>query len=218
MEVLDKALIAKKSIKAIPEGFANLPNLVHLSLFFNQLEGLVPKTGLLAHINASSMMENQNLYGAKGTKLCNSKERNTIVNHGAEYSSTLTLERFTPKELENATRFFNPDSIIGANSLIITVYKEWEDLVTLGQPQYLVFICKGTTLFSNTWSSFARVLPFPQLAIWHEIQKSTRGERKLRITLSSRGRKDELREKRHQEEYVVGMEASSEGNSRGKVI
>ncbi|KAK7401055.1 hypothetical protein VNO78_12367 [Psophocarpus tetragonolobus] len=143
--------IAQKSIKAIPEGFANLSNLVYLNLFFNQLEGLVPKTGLLAHINASSMMENQNLCGAKFLSPCRetkhslSKKSIAIIaslgslamlllpvfvipilnrepNSAIQYSSTLTLERFTTKELENATRFFNPDSIISVNSLI-TVYK-----------------------------------------------------------------------------------------------
>ncbi|KAK7401053.1 hypothetical protein VNO78_12365 [Psophocarpus tetragonolobus] len=66
----DATVYNKEEIKDIPEGFANLPNLVHLNLSFNQVEGLVSKTGLLAHINASSMMENQNLYGAKLLSPC----------------------------------------------------------------------------------------------------------------------------------------------------
>ncbi|CAJ1935854.1 unnamed protein product [Sphenostylis stenocarpa] len=147
----------------IPEGFAKHSNLVHLNLSFNQLEGPVPTTGIFAHINASSIMGNQNLCGAKFlspcevgrhspskkgisiiaalgslaillflvlvflilnrvTKLRNSKERDISVNHGPEYSSALTLKRLNSKDLENATSFFNTDTIIGGSSLS-TVYK-----------------------------------------------------------------------------------------------
>ena len=56
--------LSQNDLKGIPEGFANLSGLVHLNLSFNQLEGPVPKTGIFEHINASSMMGNQDLCGA----------------------------------------------------------------------------------------------------------------------------------------------------------
>ena len=43
---------------------------MHLNLSFNQLEGPVPNSGIFAHINASSMVGNQDLCGAKFLSQC----------------------------------------------------------------------------------------------------------------------------------------------------
>jgi LRR receptor-like serine/threonine-protein kinase FLS2 len=55
---------------SIPEGFANLSSLMQVNFSFNQLEGPVPLTGIFAHMNASSMMGNQALCGAKFLRPC----------------------------------------------------------------------------------------------------------------------------------------------------
>jgi len=63
--------ISQNNLKGtIPEGFANLSNLVQLNFSFNQLEGPVPLTGISSHINESSMMGNQTLCGAKFLSPC----------------------------------------------------------------------------------------------------------------------------------------------------
>ncbi|KAG5029206.1 hypothetical protein JHK87_012720 [Glycine soja] len=137
--------LSQNDLKGIPEGFANLSSLVHLNLSFNQLEGPVPKTGIFAHINASSMMGNQDLCGenflwpCKEAKHSLSKKCISIIAAlgslaillllvlvililNRDYNSALTLKKFNPKELEIATGFFSADSIVGTSSLS-TVYK-----------------------------------------------------------------------------------------------
>ncbi|KAG5040682.1 hypothetical protein JHK85_013158 [Glycine max] len=133
--------LSQNDLKGIPEGFANLSGLVHLNLSFNQLEGPVPKTGIFEHINASSMMGNQDLCGAnflwpcKEAKHSLSKKCISIIAALGSLAillllvlvililnRALTLKRFNPKELEIATGFFSADSIVGTSSLS-TVYK-----------------------------------------------------------------------------------------------